>query len=166
MPAPVSADVKHTGTRCPSRSAFSKGSCSSSARQIAAAIEIARHQVFVDFDDLVEDLRVRRLHRQRSPVPGRRDEKNNRRPHAPPSLGRLSGRHSTPKRARNSVSTRSGFASRLSILFTTIRRHRPRSCANSISRSVTVSTPAFAPITTTHDSTASSTAKARPRKST
>ena len=30
MPAPVFAEVKQTGTRCPSRSAFSNGACSCS----------------------------------------------------------------------------------------------------------------------------------------
>src|ERR1700736_959145 len=56
-PAPVNAEVKQTGIRCPSRSAFSKGSCSCSA-------EIALQQRRIHFDHLLDDVAVCLFHAQ------------------------------------------------------------------------------------------------------
>ena len=84
---------------------------------------------------------------------------------APLSAGRLSGRHALPKVSRISSSTSSVRASRLSILFTTMSRHRPRAFANSIMRWVIGSTPFTALTTITAVSTASSAQRLRPRKS-
>ncbi len=64
-----------------------------------------------------------------------------------------------------SASTCSVRASRLSILLTTISRHRPRAFANSIMRWVIGSMPFTALTTITAVSTASSAQRLRPRKS-
>ncbi len=61
-PAPVRAETKQIGMRCPSRSACSNGACSSVGFDFAL-LEIARHQLFVDLDDLVDQRLVRVLDR-------------------------------------------------------------------------------------------------------
>ncbi|MBI3544486.1 MAG: Ppx/GppA family phosphatase [Deltaproteobacteria bacterium] len=71
-----------------------------------------------------------------------------------PPAGRLSGRHSLPKVdwMRSSRSSQSTFSA--SILFTMIRRSRPRFCAQVMNRPVIISTPFCALITIAAVSTA------------
>ena len=61
-PAPLRAETKQTGIRWPSRSAFSNGACSSLGRDLAL-LEVRRHQLLVDLDDLVDERAVRLLDR-------------------------------------------------------------------------------------------------------
>jgi hypothetical protein len=57
----VRADTKQTGTRWPSRSAFSKGACSCSGRQLLALLQVELHQRLVHLHHLVDQRIVRTL---------------------------------------------------------------------------------------------------------
>ncbi len=60
-PAPVSADTKHTGTRCRLRSAFLEGVMDLVGIQVLPRLQVGLHQGLVHFHDLVHDLGVRVL---------------------------------------------------------------------------------------------------------
>ena len=132
--------------------------------ELLALLEIERHEVVIELDHLVDDLGVR-LRPSRSPSDRPAAGRNNRRPCVPPSAGRFSGRHSRPNISRTWASVCLTCASRLSILLMITMRHRSRSFANVIIRSVTASTPEMALTTTPTVSTASRTLSDRPTKS-
>ena len=103
-------------------------------QQFLALLEVERHQLLVDLDDLVDDLACARPRPRRNRSPCRAAGRSSRRPSWPPSAGRLSGRQSLPKLSRISVEHLLGARLAASILLTTISRHRPRALANSIMR--------------------------------
>ncbi len=132
---------------------------------LLALLEVERHQLLVELDHLVDDLGVGGLDRGESPRRGRAAGRNSR----PPSRRRRRGGSAAgtrvPKDSRSWASTCAQCASRLSILLTMMRRHRPRSRAKSMRRWVRVSTPLTALTTMATASTASSTERVLPRKS-
>ena len=163
MPAPVAADVKHTGTRCPSRRAVSNASCNWSAEtspwsryaSIRSSSTSTTWSTICSCADSTEPMSVS------SPS----SRKNTSTTRAPPSAGRLSGRHSEPKTVRICSSTAAVSAPSASIRLTTIMRQSRRSAAASMARCVIISTPVAALTTTAAVSTAGSTASMRPTKS-
>ena len=162
-PAPVRADTKQTGTRWPSRSAFSNGACScpasidspcsryfairssstSTTWSISAWCALATDEKSASPDGLKKQSTTR----------------------FPPSAGRLIGRHSLPKAARIDASTASQSTFSASMRLTMTMRQSLRSAACSIIRVVIISTPLAALTTTAAVSTASSAPTAWPMKS-
>ena len=110
-------------------------------RELLALLEVERHQLFVDLDDLVDDLGVRGLDRGEVRRLARAAGRSSRRPRCRRRpAGSAAG---TPCRTARGFpsSTSSVRASRLSILLMTISRHSPRVFAKSIMRWVIGSTP-------------------------
>ena len=163
-PAPVSAEAKHTGTRWPSRSACSNGSCSCSGEISSPCSRYSAMSLLVELDHLVDDLGVRGLDRgEVGGAPVRLEEAVD---HAIAAAGGEVERQAFGAEALAQLREHVGAVRvRLSILLTMTSRHSSRSRANSMRRCVRLSTPLAALTTTATASTASSTDSVRPRKS-
>ena len=135
-PAPVRAETKQTGTRWPSRNAFSNGACSC-AGAILALLEVERHQVLVDLDHLVDERAVRVGDRREIGVAGRIEEAVD---DTLAAVGRQVDRQAflaerCLDRAR-AAPGRSTFSASMRLM--TTRRHRRRFAAHSIMRDVII----------------------------
>src|SRR6267142_1118817 len=162
MPAPFLAEVKHTGMRCPSRSAFSKGACSCSGAtspcsryfSISASSTSTTGSTSAACASLTEE-------KSASPSGLKKQSTTS----FPPFEGRLIGRHSRPTVCwmRSSIDSRSAFSASMRLI--TIMRHRFRCAAHFNMRSVASWIPVSAFTTTTAVSTAARAPMAWPMKS-
>ncbi len=161
-PAPFFADTKHTGMRCPSRSARSNGACSCSGAisPCSRYFAISASSTSTTWSTSAECA---------SATDEKSDSPSGLKKQSTTSVarlaGRLIGRHSRPTDCwmRPSSSGRSTFSA--SMRFTTIMRHRPRLAAHFSMRSVASWMPVSAFTTTAAVSTAASAPTAWPMKS-
>ena len=161
-PAPFFAEAKHTGIRCPSRSAFSKGACSCSGLtspcsryfSISASSTSTTWSTSAACASLTEE-------KSASPSGLKKQSTTS----FPPFAGRLIGRHCFPTDCwiLASIVSRSAFSASMRLI--TIMRHRLRFAAHLSMRSVASWIPVSAFTTITAVSTAASAPIACPMKS-
>src|SRR5437773_2614428 len=161
-PAPFRAEAKHTGIRCPSRSAFSKGACSCSGLtspcsryfSISASSTSTTWSTSAACASLTEE-------KSASPSGLKKQSTTS----SPPFAGRLIGRHCFPTDCwiLASIVSRSAFSASMRLI--TIMRQRLRFAAHLSMRSVASWIPVSAFTTITAVSTAASAPIACPMKS-